>query len=516
MRRGWSLALAFAVIAVGCSVAGASGAASAGPSGPPGLGRFYGQSVSWGPCAGFATTPEDKQAYADPALQCGYVEVPVDYAAPDGAVARIGVLRRPASDPRHRIGSLVINPGGPGASGMSAAAGAADRVAGNDLGRRFDFVGFDPRGVGSSRRQVHCLTSAEDDAERRMNLNVDSSPQGVARTENEEREESAKCASRSGLDLLANVGTRDVARDLDIVRSALGDRKLTYLGFSYGTRIGTSYAEMFPGNVRAMILDGAIDPQSDPASELIGQAKGFQEVFNAFTAACVVRPECALGHDANRTSGAFQNLVRPLITAPVPVPDGRVLSYTDATTGTVQALYLPALWPALNRGLTQLSQGNGDVLMRLADLYYDRAPDGTYSNQTDAFQAVRCVDQPPITDRNVAREVDAQVRKAAPFMDSGQPPSPALDICAFWPVPPTSFPHRPQVPSLPPVLVISTTHDPATPYQAGVNLARDLHGRLLTFDGTQHTAFLHGNPCVDQKGIAYLTTGALPPEGSRC
>jgi hypothetical protein len=176
---------------------------------------------------------------------------------------------------------------------------------------------------------------------------------------------------------------------------------------------------------------------------------------------------------------AFHTLILPLITHPAAVSDGRKLSYTDATTGTVQALYLPALWIPLNRGLQELTQGHGDILIRLADVYYGRSPDGTYSTQLDAFQAVTCVDNPPITDRNVARKADAEFRAAAPFLDDGQPPSPALDNCAFWPVPPTSRPHQPQTPGLPTVMVISTTHDPATPYQAGVNLAHELNGPSL-------------------------------------
>jgi hypothetical protein len=198
------------------------------------------------------------------------------------------------------------------------------------------------------------------------------------------------------------------------------------------------------------------------------------------------------------------------------VSDGRKLSYTDATIGTVQALYVPQLWTPLNRGLQGLSQGSGDILMRLSDLYNGRSPDGTYSTQMDAFQAVLCVDNPPVKDPNVARDIDAQYRKLAPFLDTGQPPSPALDGCAFWPVPATGEPHHPQANGLPTVMVISTTHDPATPYQAGVNLAQDLKARLLTFDGTQHTVFLQGVGCVDSAGISYLTDLDLPQEGTRC
>ena len=483
---------------------------------PAGLGRFYDQRLSWGACAAFATTPEDQKAYANPGLQCAHLEVPLDYAHPDGQTIKLGLLRRPASDPARRIGSLVINPGGPGGSGMSTAASLVSQVTNTELGRRFDLVGFDPRGVDSSQPQVRCLTPAQRDAERLMDLDVDTSPAGVARTEAQERADDTECASRTGTDMLAHIGTREVSRDLDIIRSALGDTKLTYLGYSYGTYIGTRYAEDFPGNVRAMILDGAVDPAQDPVTALIDQGRGFQQAFNAFSSWCAARAECALGRDGNQAGNAFHALVLPLITRPAPVSDGRKLSYTDATTGTTQALYLPELWAPLNSGLQQLAQGHGDILMRLADLYYGRQPDGTYSSEMDDFQAVSCVDNPPITDPNVARDTDARYRAAAPFLDTGRPPSSALDNCAYWPVPPTGGPHQPHTPGLPTVLVISTTHDPATPYQAGVNLARDLNGRLLTFEGTQHTAFLQGSSCVDHAGTSYLITLQPPPAGTRC
>ena len=539
MKRGPALSVgpvlaAVAALALGCTSATGT-QAQHGPVGavPTGLEQFYGQSLSWGGCSAFATTPSDKKAYADPALQCAYLNVPLDYADPKGRVIKVGLLRRPASDPAHRIGSLVINPGGPGGSGMSTAASLADQIANNDVGKRFDFVGFDPRGVGSSKPQVVCRTPAERDAERLMNLNVDTSPAGVAQTENQEKADDAGCVSHTGQEVLANggtpqavsdtgkqilenVGTRDVVRDMDVMRSALGNEKLTYLGYSYGTRIGTSYAEAFPKNVRAMILDGALDPQQDQIAELIDQARGFQKAFDAFAAWCAGRPDCALGQDKNQAVSKFQALVLPLIDKPVSVSDGRKLSYSDATIGTVQALYLSDLWPTLNRGLVELTQGQGNILMRLADIYYGRGQDGTYSTEMDVFQAVQCVDNPPIKDPNVARDVDAQYRKAAPFLDTGKPPSPALDNCAFWPVPSTGGPHDPRTPGLPTVMVISTTQDPATPYQAGVNLAHDLNARLLTYEGTQHTAFLQGNSCVDQAGISYLADLQLPAEGTRC
>ncbi|MGH3671676.1 MAG: alpha/beta hydrolase [Pseudonocardiaceae bacterium] len=522
MKHAPALPIGLVLATVGAAVLACSSAtdnaAARGPVGPvpAGLERFYGQELSWKGCESFATTPNDKKSYADPGLQCAYLTVPLDYADLSGRTIKIGLLRRPASDPGQRVGSLVINPGGPGGSGMSTAASLATQLAGNDLGRRFDFVGFDPRGVGSSEPQVICRTAAERDAERLMNLNVDTSPAGVEKTETHEKAVNQGCLTRTGKGVLANIGTRDVVRDMDVMRSALGDQKLTYLGYSYGTRIGTSYAEAFPTNVRAMILDGAVDPAQDQISQLIDQGRGFQKAFDAFAAWCTGRPECALGQNKDQATSKYQALVRPLIQKPIPVSDGRQMSYTDATIATVQALYLSDLWPALNRGLQELGQGRGDTLMRLADIYYGRSADGSYSAEMDVFQSVLCADNPPIKDRNVARDVDARYRKVAPFLDTGEAPSSALDNCAFWPVPSTSGPGVPKTPGLPTVMVISTTQDPATPYQAGVNLAVDLKGRLLTYEGTQHTAFLQGNTCVDNAGINYLANLKLPPEGTRC
>jgi pimeloyl-ACP methyl ester carboxylesterase len=520
LGRRLSIGMVFAGVAslaLACTSA-AGNDALRGPAGPvpTGLEPFYGQSLSWTGCSSFATTPHDKRAYADPGLQCAYLNVPLDYANPSGRTIKVGLLRRPASDQAHRIGSLVLNPGGPGGSGMRTVVSLSDQVANNDIGRRFDFVGFDPRGVGSSEPEVVCRTPAERDAERLMNLNVDTSPAGVARTENQEKADNEGCVSRTGKDLLANVGTRDVVRDMDVMRSALGDEKLTYLGYSYGTRIGAYYAEAFPKNVRAMILDGAVDPAQDPIAQLIEQGRGFQKAYDAFVLWCVARPDCGVGQDKDQAVSRFQALVRPLINQPVAVSDGRKLSYTDATIGTVQALYLSDLWPTLNRALQELGQNRGETLMRLADVYYGREQDGSYSTEMDVFQSVLCVDTPPVKDPNVARDIDAQYRKVAPFLDTGQPPSAALDNCAFWPVPPTGGPHHPQTPGLTTVMVISTTQDPATPYQAGVNLANDLKARLLTYEGTQHTAFLQGNPCVDRAGISYLTSLQLPAEETRC
>ncbi len=481
-----------------------------GPAGrvPPGLERFYGQQLTWGGCQEFATTDRAQGSFADPALQCTRVEVPLDYANPQGRTARLGLLRRRADNQQERLGSLLVNPGGPGASGMSAVASLAGVVDGTDLGRRFDLVGFDPRGIGASEPRIVCRNTQEQDAER-LDLDLDTSPPGIDQTESENQAYAALCAERSGKDVLANAGTRDVARDMDVLRSVLGDEKLNYLGYSYGTRIGTAYAEQFPGNVRAMVLDGALDPDEVLVESLVNQGAGFQQSFDAFVGWCLTQPQCWLGNTPkDQASRRFQELLRPLTTAALPVGN-RKLSYNDATIGTIQALYSDQFWPVLNRGLTQLVAGEGSTLLTLADIYYQRDQQG-YSGSQDAFKAVRCLDDPPVTDPAVILEADRRYREVAPFLDDGNPPSAARDACAFWPVPPTFEPGKPEVDGLPTVLVISTTGDPATPYQAGVELAKQLNGRLLSFEGQQHTVALQGVKCVDETVSDYLVRLTLP------
>jgi pimeloyl-ACP methyl ester carboxylesterase len=485
---------------------------------PDGLAKFYGQSLTWGDCASYGKTDQDRSALNTKSVQCTKLTVPLDYAKPDGDTISVAVLRRPAGQPNQRIGSLVINPGGPGAAGLSTAARLFPQGKASGLSDRFDFVGFDPRGIGASEPAVHCLTDAERDAQRAEDNELDTSTAGVAKTEAELKDYAAKCTQRTpkGNAMLANVGTRDVVKDLDVLRSALGETKLTYLGFSYGTRIGSTYAETFPNNVRALVLDGALDPDQDPVDQLVAQGEGFQKAFDDFVDWCLKRQDCALGHDKAGALGAYQALTRPLEKRPLDLDDGRKMSYTDAITGVIQTLYSAELWEYLNTGLNELKSNRGRTLMFLADAYLERGQDGKYATTQDAFTAIHCVDDPPVTDKAVILEAQRRYKQAAPFLDDGNPPGAAEDACAFWPVPPTGKPHLPNVKGLPPVLVISTTKDPATPYAAGVNLAKALGGGLLTFEGTQHTAFLQDNKCVNDAGAAYLINLKLPPEGTRC
>ncbi len=470
-----------------------------------GLARFYEQTLSWGACQPYATDAKSKGLYEREGIQCARLQVPMDYERPDSGTITVGLLRRPAAEQGRRVGSLVVNPGGPGGSGMAHVAGMQPN---NPVGKRFDVVGFDPRGVGASLPRVQCLTDAERDAQRLR-------PRGenASQTEQENKYFVDRCAERSGLDLLKNVGTRDVARDVDVLRAALGEKKLTYLGYSYGTRIGTLYAEMYPRNVRAMVLDGAVALDGDKVDAAAKQAQGFEQAFLRFAGWCAQR-DCPIGKDTTAAESKFQQMIEPLKKAPLQVGE-RKLSHSDANTAIIQAMYSDRLWETALKGLQELKQNKGSTLLQLADQYLGRAQDGSYSRIQDAFVAIRCVDEPPVKDRAT---LESNRRKLLEILGNDDVPTDetALGPCAFWPAPYTSEPHRPNVNGLPQVLVISTTGDPATPYQSGVDLAQALGARLLTYNGNQHTAFLAGIGCVDGVGTNYLADLKLPDANSVC
>ena len=498
------LAVALAGSAAGCAQT-TGGAPHAEHSTPASAGPASTHTLDWKPCEGTEQLPAG--------AQCATLPVPVDYSKTDGATAQLALIRFPATG--DKIGSLIVNPGGPGESGVGAAADIVTVIP-EQVRQRFDLVGFDPRGVGASTPTLRCNTDAENDAER-ADPQVDYSPAGVAHLESTEKQFAQRCLAAMGKEFLANIGTVNVAKDLDVLRAALGDDKLTYLGYSYGTLIGSAYAEAFPDKVRAMILDGAVDPTVDPIESNVEQSASFQKAFDDYAADCAKAHDCPLGTDPAKAVAVFHGLVDPLVTAPARTSDPRGLGYSDAVTGTIDAMYSPTLWSDLTKGLTELTQGRGDTLLELADEYMERDDHGRYTNSSDAETAINCVDQPPVTDRAKVIDEDRRIRAAAPFMSYGEFTGHApLDTCAFWPVPPTSTPHKPSVSGLPPVLVVSTTNDPATPYQAGVDLAKELGGALLTFDGTQHTVVFEDDKCVDGYATKYLIDLTLPPPGAKC
>ncbi|WP_156623272.1 alpha/beta hydrolase [Mycobacterium sp. 1164966.3] len=516
MSRRRPLSSALLALFVGGLLLGGQPVTGATPEPGPGAGQTQSPQPpavaqpNWGSCSDFLGDTKDI-----PTAKCATVSVPVDYNNPGGAQAKLAVIRIPATG--QRIGSLLVNPGGPGASAVDMAAGLAPDLDGTELRSRFDLVGFDPRGVGHSTPALRCRTDAEFDAFRRDPM-VDYSPAGVAHIEQVYQQLAKECADKMGTAFLANIGTASAARDMDMVRQALGDEQINYLGFSYGTELGTAYLERFADHVRAMVLDGAIDPTVGPIDENIKQMAGFQTAFNDYAADCARSPACPLGTDPAQWVNRYHALVDPLVAKPGPTSDPRGLSYADATTGTINALYTPAHWKYLTSGLIGLQRHTdaGDLLM-LADDYDGRDKHGHYSNDQDAFNAIRCVDAPSPTDEESWVAADQQIRQAAPFLSYGPFTGHApRDLCGLWPVPATTAPHAaPQVP-FGKVVVVSTTHDPATPYEAGVNLARQLGAPLISYDGTQHTAVLGGNPCVDGAVTRYFVDLTVPPMALRC
>lgn len=496
MRRLSSALLSFALLtSPAVAPAGATPEADAGQPAT---------ALSWGSCSRFLDDTSDI-----PTARCTTVPVPVDYSAPAGAQAQLAVIRIPATGPR--IGSLLVNPGGPGASAVDTVAAMGAALTDSEIAQRFDLVGFDPRGVGHSTPALRCRTDAEFDAYRREPM-VDYSPAGVAHIEALYQQLARQCSERMGAAFLANVGTASAARDMDMVRQALGDEQINYLGFSYGTELGTAYVERFSEHVRTMVLDGAIDPSVGPIEENINQMAGFQTVFNDYAADCARSQGCPLGTDPTKWVSRYHDLVDPLVGRPGKTSDPRGLSYADATTGTINALYTPQYWKFLTSGLLGLQRGaDADDLLKLADDYNGRDDSGHYDNSQDAFNAIRCVDAPAPTDPAAWVDADRKIRQVAPFLSYGQFTGYApRDLCALWPVPATSSPHSAAPVAPGKVVVVSTTHDPATPYQAGVDLARQLGAPLITYDGTQHTVVFNGDRCVDTAVVRYFVDGASP------
>lgn len=525
-RAAAVLAVAVAmVIAAGCGGAEVRGVADdeadlAPPPSP--LAAYYEQDLAWSGCADFAVQDRDAALFDSATLACARLEVPLDYDEPEGATVSVGVLRAAATGERR--GAIVFNPGGPGASGMTLVAQMARYQVGGALAEHFDLVGVDPRGVGASQPQIRCLDDAGWDRYRALgwpDAQRSSTPEDVAAANRLTQEFVEACVRNieaqgvDGAEFIANVGSATVARDLDVLRAALGDPQLNYVGYSHGTVIGTAYAERFPDRVRAMVLDGVVDPRADAATSVLRQNGGFARSFENFDRWCVGRQGCAWA--GRSAADAVEALFAPLMDAPLPLPDGRVLSFGDATIGIVDALYDEDMWAVLASALGDLADGDPGPLMALADDYYDRDAAGHYSRLHDAFNVIRCLDTNRIDDPAEMVRLHERLAAQTPFLDNGEPPAAIFDVCTYIPALPTLEPHVPDVDGLAPVLVISTTDDPATPYESGVNLVEDLDGRLLTVEGNRHTAYLlTGNSCADRIGNAYLIGLELPAAGARC
>ncbi|MFZ5870994.1 MAG: alpha/beta hydrolase [Actinomycetota bacterium] len=464
----------------------------------PAFARFYEQQPAWEPCG--------------ERVECSTVTVPVDWDSPDGETLELAVVRRPADG--QRTGSLLMNPGGPGASGVDYVADYGESSTTRTLREAYDLVGFDPRGVGESE-PVDCLDDAEMDAYLAMDVDP-TTPEGIEQMRAEAEEFAAGCAQDAG-ELLANVDTVSAARDMDVLRAVLGDERLNYLGKSYGTLLGAVYAELFPQRVGRLVLDGALDPTLSYAEVGIGQARGMEQALRAYVEDCPARETCPLRGDVEDGLEQVRSVIRTAEERPLRTEDaGRPLTSSLAFYGLVAPLYDDASWPVLDEALEQAFVGDGSGLLRIADIYSDRQPDGSYaSNLLEAFNAVNCLDYPVDASPETMAQVAQQLQEASPTF--GEALAYGEVLCDAWPVEPVGLPESLDAEGAPPVLVVGTTGDPATPYEWSVALAEQLDGaRLLTWDGEGHTAYMRGSACVDAAVDAYLVDGVLPGDGATC
>ena len=488
---------------VGCTSASAPEPSFDGSSAEPrdqALAEYYDQALQWEECAGGA--------------QCADLRVPLDYDDVSAGDITIAVSRLPASGERR--GSLVFNPGGPGGSGVEFVPYASSTVSPAVL-RKYDFVGFDPRGVGKSE-PIDCLTDEQTDQV--LAANTDPQTDKEIAEYQADSELIAKGCEKNSADLLAHVDSASVVNDMDILRAALGDPKLDYLGKSYGSKLGAMYANTFPLSTGRMVLDGILPPDL-PGEEISrGQAEGFEDSLRRYVEWCLAGSNCPLtATDVDGGVQEIQQFFDQLDNEPLPVDD-RELTGGLAMQAVLYYLYFPFAgdWDRLNRGLAEAFAGNGRPLVTMLDERIERDSAGNYKNNGnsyDAFVAITCLDDgSDATTAEVAKRAEEWAETAPTF-------GPALAwselVCVDWPVPSVESPGKAEAVGAGTILVVSTSHDPATPLPWAEQLAADLtDSRLVVVDADGHTAYQNGSACVDRTVNEFLLTGTPPAEDVIC
>ncbi len=460
----------------------------------------------WSPC------------YDNKNYDCARLAVPLDRTKPAGEGVSLSILRVRASKKSKRLGVLLINPGGPGASGRTFATQLAVNPIFDKIRQSYDIVGWDPRGVGESA-PIRCLDSAAYD----RFFAADPNPDTPA--EREELLDATKefvegCKARNGA-ILDHVSTADTVADMDHIREALGEATISYAGFSYGTYLGARYADAYPKRVGRFVLDGALDPLATIERRTELQAIGFERALTNFLATCK-STKCRFVRNGETPMGAFDRLMASFEAKPLPVKwvfkkksTTRLLGPGEGYTAVLAALYnVNVGWPRLRSALSKLDGGDGRAMLQLFDLYADRNPEGDYRNTSDANAAVNCTDLPNST--NVA-DYDALAKrfeKVSPHF--GAFAAYSTLVCAYWPsTGPTPRPVR--AASSAPIVILGTTNDPATPFVWAQSLNRQLvTSRLVTFESDGHTALLSGNLCIRKIVERYLILGELPENNTIC
>ena len=470
---------------------------SATPEQPdPALLSYYNQSVAWADC--------------DEGFECGSLTVPLDYQDPAGKTIKLALIRLLASKPEDRIGSLLLNPGGPGGSGIEYVK-AATMVTTGAVRDVYDLVGFDPRGVGQSE-PVNCLTQQEADELLASDATVDNEAE-EADIISAATDFGAKCEARDP-EIARHIDTVSVAKDVDILRAVLGDERLNWLGKSYGTYIGAIYAELFPGRVGRMVLDGAVDPNLGLIELTREQAQAFEVALDRYISNCVGSGDCPLGNTTAKAKSKFAELRARVKSSPLSTGDkARPLTESLFLNGVLLGLYQASYgWDSLTIALQGMVEGDGEPMLSLVDLFTNRVDGKFQDNSLDALSAVNCLDFPVRPTLSEVEALTQELKKSAPVF--GEWIAWSALSCTYWPFP---APHDRVVKAegTAQVLIIGTTYDPATPVQWATGLSRAItNSVVVTFNGDGHTAYLEpGATCVNRIVDAYLVNG-LSPEGN--
>ncbi|MEO5994982.1 MAG: alpha/beta hydrolase [Arthrobacter sp.] len=465
---------------------------------PEGLRSFYSQQLNWTRCEGD--------------FQCTKVKVPLDYSKPDGDTIEIAALKL-ATSGNNKKGSLLVNPGGPGGSGYDFVRDAGATNISEKVRASYDIVGFDPRGVKRSA-PVTCLTDQERDASRAKVYALDTDA-GLAEAMADNQAIAAKCAEKTG-PVLGHVDTVSAAKDLDVLRGVLNDSKLNYLGYSYGTFLGSTYASLFPDNIGRMVLDGAMDPSLSFEDLTSGQAKAFEKAIRAYVTDCLDNSGCPLSGTPDQAIGQIQDIIKGVEVNPRAAKDGRVVNASMFVSGFILPFYNDDNWPALTQALGSAIKGDMTPMLRLADFGADREPDGSYSsNSAFAFNAINCLDYPMAADTASMRAEEQKLRELSPTLGSYF--AYGGTSCADWPYQNIRTPAPVEYTGSTDIVVVGTTGDPATPVEWAGSLRKQLGtASLLTWKGEGHTAYGRSNDCIGNAVDGYFVDGKTPADNMVC
>ncbi|WP_180968916.1 alpha/beta hydrolase [Microbacterium aurantiacum] len=459
--------------------------------------QYYGQTLDWSACgSGF---------------DCTEVTAPLDWENPGDGEIQLSVVRHQAEGTP--LGSLLTNPGGPGASGVELIQGSLEFAVGAALIESYDVIGFDPRGVGQSTA-VTCLDAAGMDD---YLYGIPAAPRGTPEWEAEllqaHKTFADACEANSG-GILEHITTINSAHDMDLIRAVLGDKELNYLGYSYGTFLGATYAKLYPEKAGRLVLDGAIDPSVPGLDVGATQALGFESALRAYMQDCLDSGECPFNGTVDDAMADLGALLASADRLPLESGDGRMMGADAMMTAIIAALYSQDSWGILTQALTEALQGDPATAFYLADFYNGRENGAYIDNSTEAFRAYNCMDYPVETDPAAEEATMARIREGAPTI---APYWNGPDSCEVWPYPPTGTRGEITAEGAGPIVVVGTTNDPATPYAWSEALAGQLEeGVLITRVGEGHTGYNKGNLCVDDAVEAFLLDDVVPEDGLRC